>query len=96
MKFLHIVKHNKTRNVDSKAFQRKLACAGDSLRSLSRRELQVFKLLAEGRPASGVAARLSLSPKTVGVHRANIGKKMGFRNAVQLVRLAIRCNVIKP
>ena len=91
-----IAKSSKSGNSGSKAFQKKLACAGDLLQSLSRRESEVFKLLAEGRPASEIAAKLSLSPKTVGAHRTNIRKKMGFRNAVQLVRLAIRCNLIKP
>ena len=91
-----IAKHNKPKNSGNKAFQKKLASAEDSLHSLSKRELQMFKLLAEGRSASEIAAKLSLSQKTIGAHRTNIRKKMGFRNAVQLVRMAIRCNVIKP
>ncbi len=61
---------------------------------LSRREFQIFQLLAEGNSVMQIAKILSISSKTVGVHHANIMKKLKLQNNVQLVRLAIRCNVI--
>jgi len=68
----------------------------DPLLALSTREFQIFQLLAEGLSVNDIAASLSISPKTVGVHHASIMKKLELHNPTQLVRLAIRCNVIKP
>lgn len=61
---------------------------------LTERELQIFKLLAEGESCTYIAEILSISSKTVGVHHTNIMKKLKLRNAVQLIRLAISCDVI--
>lgn len=68
----------------------------DPIRVLSAREFQLFKLLAEGYSVADIAAMLSISAKTVGVHHTNIMKKLNLHNASQLVRLAILCNVIEP
>lgn len=77
--------------------QHKLADdSADPSRVLSTREFQMFKLLAEGHSVADIAHLLSISPKTVGVHHTNIMKKLELQNASQLVRLAIRCNVIEP
>jgi len=70
--------------------------AADPVRVLSTREFQLFKLMAEGHSAGEIADILSISAKTVGVHHTNIMKKLGLKNASQLVRLAIACNVIEP
>jgi two-component system invasion response regulator UvrY len=68
----------------------------DPLQVLSRREFQMFRLFAEGKSVVEIARTLSISPKTVGVHHTNIMNKLNLKNAAQLVRLAIRCNVIEP
>jgi len=67
----------------------------DPLHVLSVREFQLFKLMAEGHSVADIAKILSISPKTVGVHHTSIMKKLGLKNASQLVRLAIMCNVIQ-
>lgn len=70
---------------------------GDNpLQILSKREFQLFRLLAEGNTCTQIANKISISPKTVGVHHANIMKKLKIKNAAQLVRLAIDCDVIQP
>ena len=66
------------------------------LSGLSTREFQIFKMLAEGYPTSEIADILSISSKTVGVHHTNIMKKLGLQNTAQLVRLALRNNIIEP
>jgi two-component system invasion response regulator UvrY len=65
---------------------------GDAKRlaALSPREFEVFSWLARGRSVSAVAQAMSLSPKTVHVHRANLLRKLGIRTTAELVRLAIR------
>lgn len=65
----------------------------DPLNILTEREFQIFKLMAEGNSCAQIAEMISISPKTVGVHHANIMKKLKLQNIAQLVRLAINCNV---
>lgn len=68
----------------------------DPIQTLSAREFQIFKLLAEGLSVADIAHTLSISAKTVGVHHTNIMNKLELKNPSQLVRLAILCNVIEP
>ncbi len=65
----------------------------DPLSVLTKREFQLFKLMAEGNSSAQIAETISISPKTVGVHHTNIMKKLQLQNIAQLVRLAISCNV---
>jgi DNA-binding NarL/FixJ family response regulator len=55
----------------------------------------VLQLLAEGRNNRGVSVMLSISVKTVETHRAAIMKKLGAGSIVELVRYAVRNNVIQ-
>ncbi len=61
---------------------------------LSRREQQVFRLLAEGLHPSDIAKRLFISRKTVDNHRANIMSKLSLSSPVELVRYAARLGVV--
>ena len=72
-----------------------LNAQADPLTILSRREFQIFKLLAEGNSVAQIARKISISPKTVGVHHTNIMHKLNLANAAQLVRLAILCDVVQ-
>lgn len=58
--------------------------------SLSSREFEVFRLLAEGMSVTDIAARLNLSVKTVSTHKANLMQKMGLKNQSELVRYALK------
>ncbi len=66
-----------------------------SLSSLTKRELQIFSLLAEGRTVATVAEEIFLSPKTIHAHRTNIFRKLGISNNSELVHLAIRHNIVQ-
>lgn len=55
---------------------------------LSPRELVVFGLTGEGLEAKEIADRLSISPRTVDVHRANIRNKLGIQGTHELMRHA--------
>jgi DNA-binding NarL/FixJ family response regulator len=57
---------------------------------LTDREFEVFQLFGEGLDGQRIADRLSLSVKTVDVHRANIRNKLGLKNAAELSNFAIR------
>ncbi|MBZ5603642.1 MAG: response regulator transcription factor [Acidobacteriia bacterium] len=64
--------------------------AEDPLQSLSAREYQVFCLLCEGVRAKEIAARLSLSPKTVDTYRASLMRKLDIHDVAGLVKFAIQ------
>lgn len=65
------------------------------LTTLTKRELQIFSLLAEGKTVSQVAESMFLSPKTVHAHRTNIFRKLEISNNSELVHLAIRHNIVQ-
>lgn len=62
----------------------------DPLQSLSSREYQVFSLLCDGVRAKEIAARLSLSPKTVDTYRASLMRKLDIHDVAGLVKFAIQ------
>jgi two-component system response regulator NreC len=57
--------------------------------SLTGREREVLQLIAEGHSNQGIARQLSLSIKTVEVHRSNVMAKLGADNSADLVRYAV-------
>jgi DNA-binding NarL/FixJ family response regulator len=63
---------------------------------LSPREQEVLKLVAEAHTNREIGAVLHLSEKTVESHRANLLRKLGMRDRVELVRYAIRRGLIEP
>ena len=64
------------------------------LEALSSRELEILRLVAEGKTSREIAERLSISPKTVDTYRSRLMRKIGVENLVDLVKFAIRHGVI--
>jgi DNA-binding NarL/FixJ family response regulator len=65
-----------------------------SYATLSRREQQVLRLLAEGMVPAAIADRLFISRKTVENHRTNLLNKLDIKSPVELVRYAARMGLI--
>ena len=63
-------------------------------RSLSRREAQIFKLVALGYRNHEIAEQLFLSVKTVETYKARLMQKLGVRSRVELVRYALELGVL--
>jgi len=63
---------------------------------LTPREQEVVKLIAEAHTNVQIAEILHLAEKTVESHRANVLRKLGMRDRVELVRYAIRRGLIEP
>ena len=61
---------------------------------LSRRELEVLALIAEGRTNREIGERLFISQKTVGVHVGNILAKLGAAGRVEAAMVAIRLELV--
>jgi two-component system, NarL family, response regulator NreC len=62
----------------------------DPYDNLSMREREVLRLTAEGYTSKHIGEQLSISTRTVEVHRANLMRKMGFRNKSELIGFALR------
>jgi len=62
--------------------------------SLTRRELEVLRLVAAGWSSRQVAVELGISDLTVKKHRENMARKLGAGNAVELARTATRLGLI--
>ena len=61
---------------------------------LTKRELQVLKLLAEGVTNKEIAYDLNLSTRAVDAHRRNIMEKLSVSNTAQLIRVSIEKNLV--
>ncbi|GIX36519.1 MAG: DNA-binding response regulator [Lysobacteraceae bacterium] len=64
--------------------------ADDPFGRLSPRELEVARLLCQGRRGSEIAALLHLSPKTVSTHKQHVLEKLGVDDVLALARLAVQ------
>ncbi len=67
----------------------------DGFKSLSKREQQVFRLLAKGKPTSEVAEILFISPKTVAKHRVAIKHKLNLKNVVEMANYAVQIGLLQ-
>jgi len=68
----------------------------DSIETLTPREREILQLIAEGNINAAIAQKLSLSPRTVESHRANMIKKLKFNSHADLVKYAILHGLIAP
>lgn len=64
--------------------------------ALTPREREIVQLLAEGLANKDVAGKLGISVKTVETHRSSVMRKLGLRSITDLVRYAIRNNIVQP
>ncbi len=63
--------------------------------TLTAREREVLKLLAEGQSVKEIAGDLNLSVKTVEAHKFNLMRKLDIHNKAQLVQYAIQKKIIQ-
>ena len=70
-----------------------LTSAGDSS-ILSKREVQVLKLIDSGKTSADIAALLSISKNTVSRHRQEILAKLQVKNSLEACRLAKTMRII--
>lgn len=63
---------------------------------LTVREVEIVQLLAEGKSNKEVAAALGVSTRTIESHRNHIMHKMSFASFSDLIRFAVRNNLVEP
>lgn len=68
----------------------------DESEKLTDREREVLQLIAEGQTRTQIAAMLSISPRTVEMHRSKLMHKMGFSSQAELIRYALRLGILPP
>jgi len=78
-------------------YQQKLAAQGekDSYQQLTDREREVLKLIAEGHTTREIADMLVVSPKTVEWYKTKLMNKLNIHNRTDLIKYAIRRQIIK-
>ena len=77
-------------------YLKNLTAERDLSATLTPSEAQIVQLLAEGKTNKEVAGALNIAVKTVETHRAHIMRKLGFHSVSDLVRYAVRNNMIQP
>lgn len=66
----------------------------DAYEGLTDREREVLHLAAEGLSNPDIANRLSISPRTVETHRANLMRKLGLKTQTDLIRYALKRGIL--
>jgi DNA-binding NarL/FixJ family response regulator len=60
------------------------------------REVEIIRLLAEGKANKEIAAELGITVRTVETHRAKIMLKLGLHSLTELIHYAIRHEIFSP
>jgi DNA-binding NarL/FixJ family response regulator len=63
---------------------------------LTAREREIVQLIAEGKSSKEVASSLGISVKTAETHRANVMRKLEIHTVTELVRYAVRNQIVEP
>ena len=74
--------------------EQRSALKGERNAGLTQRELEVLKMIVDGKSNKEIAVDLGLSANTVAVHRANIMNTLGIHKTAELVVYAIRAGLV--
>ncbi len=74
--------------------ERPAALKGEPNAALTQRELEILRMIVDGKSNKEIAAALHLSANTVAVHRANIMDALGIHKTAELVVYAIRHGLV--
>ncbi len=70
------------------------ATSFDPYDSLTNREREVLQLMAEGLGNQEISARLSISPRTVEIHKSNVLHKLNLNSQTEIVRYALKRGIL--
>jgi PAS domain S-box-containing protein len=68
----------------------------DALQSLTAREREVLRLIADGKSSKEIGSVLGISAKTAETHRTNLMRKLDLHSVGALVRFAVRARLVEP
>jgi len=72
------------------------ASSFDALEMLTAREREILILAAQGYSNAAIAARFTISPRTVETHRTNLMRKLDLHSQTELARFAIQRDLMAP
>jgi two-component system, NarL family, response regulator NreC len=84
-----------TRLVDDFRMQGRAPARQPRFGTLTKREREILKMLAEGQSVKEIASGFELSVKTVEAHKFNLMRKLDIHNKAQLVQYAIQKKIIR-
>jgi len=84
-----------TRLVDDFRMQGRAPARQPRFGTLTKREREILKMLAEGQSVKEIASSFELSVKTVEAHKFNLMRKLDIHNKAQLVQYAIQKKIIR-
>jgi DNA-binding NarL/FixJ family response regulator len=67
----------------------------DAYEILTAREREILQMTAEGRTSQEIGDKLTISSRTVEVHRRNLMNKLGIHNQAELIRFAIKRGILR-
>ena len=91
---LHGLRPEQTLNPHQRATSTQPEIANTIRAELSDREIEVLKLIANGKDNGQIAADLHISPKTVKNHISNILMKLQIENRIQAAVYAVRSGIV--
>jgi len=65
------------------------------LNELTKREIEIIRLVAQGFSNNDIGKKLFISPRTVDTHRTNIMRKLDLHNVAEIVRFAFQNKLIE-
>jgi DNA-binding NarL/FixJ family response regulator len=91
--FSHQVQQSVFKKYSDSTPDKKIEEPEDDLK-LTSREVEIVRLIAEGLTSHQMAEKLLISARTVETHRANLLKKVGVKNAIELVKKIEKLGII--
>ncbi len=82
------------RAIETYVSQKSKSGSLDPYETLTAREREVLQMAAEGDSNNEIATKLSISPRTVETHRANMMRKIGLRSQTDLIRYALKKGIL--
>ena len=76
------------------AYVGRAAAGGSAVPTLTQRQREILRLIAEGHSTKRIAEKLSVSVKTIDAHRAQIMERLQIRDVPGLVRYSIRNGLV--
>lgn len=87
--------------IQNEVIQKYIAARSNSMSSqtadiLSKRELQIVRLIADGNVTKDIADMLCISVKTIEKHRSNIMRKLRVKSLAELIKYAVQRGIVDP
>lgn len=93
--FCNSVSTSMVSNYIESAKKKILGGANPKVFQLTKREKEILKLFVGGQTNPEIAANLNISIRTVDTHKTNIMNKFNFKNTVEMVKYALRNNIVE-